>query len=253
MRGLLVILAASAVRHAMSFRYDHGNSVRHTGLGCYHSTTERCRPLDGDRKKQSIASALRMVHIPDLMKDMLVVSLSNGVSDGIAQFTEKKKFRKDNDGDSGEADLGIDLKRSRRFLMYGFLDGIVLHNWIIILEFLVKTIGDDEVWGTAERVVLDQFVFTPFWCIWFISCMTLISRLDGTGFNSLRSNVKAGYFELLFLTWMFFFPVSIIVYGSIPIDSRVAAFSTANVLYTVLTSIWLNLRLGEAQRILKET
>jgi len=220
-----------------------------------------------------------------LLNDMIIVSLSNGLSDAIAQVTEySSKKRLPYNGVSsiatitaalrdGEEKVGkevkeakdeevektfrINFKRLRRFLLYGFADGLVIHNWLIILEYLIKTttgyVFVANVGATVERVALDQLLFTPFWCVWFISCMTFISKCDGTSSKSLRSNVSGAYMELLLFTWTFFLPVSIFVYSSVPFESRVLAFSAANILYTILTSLWSQVRLGDAAPIAIKT
>ena len=125
------------------------------------------------------------------------------------------------------------------------------------MEYLIKTttgyVFVANVGATVERVALDQLLLTPVWCVWFISCMTFISKCDGTSSKSLRSNVSGAYMELLLFTWTFFLPVSIFVYSSVPFESRVLAFSAANILYTILTSLWSQVRLGDAAPIAIKT
>lgn len=246
------------------------------------STSHLLIPLSQQKWRPKLNMALSD-HM-DILNDMIVVSLSNGISDGIAQFAESSSKKKwpsgfpatatatataaaavtasktsktitDTAADYEELEsdptipFRLDLKRTRRFLIYGFCDGLVIHNWLIILEYLIKTTSEsiiNVVGPTVERVALDQLIFTPFWCIWFISCMTFISRHDGTSLKSLRANVKGGYMELLLITWSFFLPVSIFVYSSVPFESRVMAFSIANILYTILTSLWSQIRLNDA-------
>jgi len=176
-----------------------------------------------------------------IVRDMATVAVSSLISDTIAQSVETAR----NTASSTGAETNMfDFKRSKRFLLFGFMDGFVGHNWFILLDTIIR--GSDLT-STIERVGLDTVFFTPFWCTWFIVGMFFLTKLDKTAGEevTLLGNLKKGYKELLYLDLGFFLPVACIVYSQVPLEDRVTAFSLANLLYTALVSAWAKWRLDK--------
>lgn len=143
-----------------------------------------------------------------LVNDMTTVFVGNAVSDAIAQITEKRRLKLDNVEPSSTlistssvsniqlSSLSslLDFDRTKRFALFGIVDGAFGHNWFLILDYFIK--GNQNV-DVFYKVVADTTIFTPIWCVWFLVVMGL---LEGSLFNKFKENkFRIEYRELLFI------------------------------------------------------
>lgn len=160
-----------------------------------------------------------------LATDMVTCGCMSTVGDSVAQLTERC---------SEEASAACqDMTRTARFGAFGFADGAVAHVWFRALD---ATVGDD---GTMQQTLIkmasDALLYTPIWCVWFLTAFVVLERKD---VRSIPNVVRNEFNELYRGNLGFFLPLTGIIYGCVPVSSRVLAEELANFVYTTFLSLW---------------
>ena len=158
-----------------------------------------------------------------LLTDMGTVCVLNSVSDAAAQLTEAQL----------RAKAAFDPVRTGRFVAFGLADGALSHAWFSLLDGAVG--NDGTLVQTLEKVAGDALVYTPLWCVWFLAAFVL---LEGRPWRSIPSVMGAEWLELFRGNLGFFLPLTGLIYGFVPRDERVLAFSAASLVYTAILSLW---------------
>ena len=156
------------------------------------------------------------------LMDMMTVSVSNIVSDSIAQISEQRS----------KSSPILDPQRLLRFAVFGFFDGAVGHQWFLILNHFIP--------GTAPIDLLnvmtaDIFIYTPIWCLWYLFGMSILQGKDA---EHIITTIRQEFKELLGIDVLFFLPVSLLVFTTVPLNRRVLAFSFFELIYTAIVSHW---------------
>ena len=181
-----------------------------------------------------------------LLTDIWTSAIIHPVSDAAAQLTETQL----------RAKAPFDPVRNGRFLVYGAADGVLSHVWFEVLDGAVGT--DGTLVQTLEKVAGDALVYTPLWCVWFLAAFAV---LEGRPWRSIPSVISADWLELFRGNLGFFLPLTGkpnpnptltrtrtrtrtrtltltltltlgLIYGFVPIEERVLAFSAASLVYT---------------------
>ena len=164
-----------------------------------------------------------------LAADMLTCATCGTIADSIAQFSERAV------GDASS--MLTDVRRTARFGIFGFFDGAVAHGWFHALD---AAVGDDGTTGqTLVKVAYDALLYTPCWCLWFITAFAL---LEGKSLRDIPRMVKNDFGELYQGNLGFFLPLTGIIYGVVPRNQRVLAEELANLVYTTFVSLWSHAR-----------
>ena len=158
-----------------------------------------------------------------LLTDIWTSAIIHPVSDAAAQLTETQL----------RAKAPFDPVRNGRFLVYGAADGVLSHAWFEVLDGVVGT--DGTLVQTLEKVAGDALVYTPLWCVWFLAAFAV---LEGRPWRSIPSVISADWLELFRGNLGFFLPLTGLIYGFVPRDERVLAFSAASLVYTAILSLW---------------
>ncbi len=67
----------------------------------------------------------------------------------------------------------LDYLRTSRFAVFGFFDGAVGHSWFHTLE---SYIPDYRIVDIIARILADAVIYTPIWCLWFLTAMNCLER-----------------------------------------------------------------------------
>ena len=197
-----------------------------------------------------------------LLTDVLTVGSINTASDTIAQLlsinTEQNLENNQNKDNSQQSKNNLslledpikpsyDTARTLRLSLFGLADGAVSHIWFLALDSVV---GEGQgLFDTLLKTAADAFVYTPLWCAWFLAFMTIIEpnpesifiNSDDSISNRFQSvfNVwSSDWFELFQGNLGFFLPLTSLIYGFVPREGRVLAFSVASLVYTIILSLW---------------
>jgi hypothetical protein len=121
-----------------------------------------------------------------LVSDMVVAACLSAVSDGVAQLTESTTPIISTNSSSPKFIFPYDYQRTKRFLLFGFLDGAFGHSWFYILERFIR---DNQVIDILRKIAADSLLYTPIWCVWFICVMTWLENGHWRGlFDILKKN-----------------------------------------------------------------
>ena len=158
-----------------------------------------------------------------------------------------------------EAASSVCVRRVGRYAAFGLLDGCVSHYWFSALDdalpapLLPPTVVPSDGSAlppaimdavlVAEKVVADLVCFTPLWCAAFLFCMEAMrsgfrQTTIGFGAGLAAARVKADWFELYTGNVAAWLPINALIYGVVPLQRRVLAFSVATLLYTLVLSAW---------------
>jgi hypothetical protein len=194
-----------------------------SGLSGFNS--RKCMSNFESTDALSVASIfLQHTSQASLLRDMCTASLLGTMSDffaqiiGLAENSHKRtiKINPNNTSSSNYAQQLLtalkevkfhrdyNMKRTLRFLIFGFFDGAVGHTWFYSLDEWIKGHHWYEV---LLRVVLDTTVsiryfhvnllivcvlkmeflqvYTPIWCVWFLAMMTLLERGSLSGLRGI--------------------------------------------------------------------
>ena len=168
-----------------------------------------------------------------LLTDILTSSTINTMSDTFAQATERTPLVAARQAASG----GPDVARTGRFALFGAADGAVSHAWFIALDQIVGE--DGTVTQTLLKVLADQLVYTPLFCVWFLAAFVI---LEGRDARSIPRVLRERWFELFRGNFSFFLPLTGLIYGYVPRDERVLAFGLGSLVYTWILSLWNSAR-----------
>ncbi|GAX18761.1 protein Mpv17 [Fistulifera solaris] len=149
-----------------------------------------------------------------------------GIGDGACQYGQRNQSK-------------WDVNRTGRFFVLGgVLVGPLIHLWYgVLATYLPGT----AVTTVIKRVILDQFVFTPF-CLpaWLVSLWTLertewIGRPDADArplYEKLHQEAPA----LIQANWCFWIPVMTVNFGFTPVKYQVLFSNVASLLWNAYMS-----------------
>ena len=166
------------------------------------------------------------------LMDMMTVSAGNTLSDTIAQVAEQR-------GKGSSMNSIQDPRRLIRFATFGFLDGAVGHQWFLTLNHFIP--GSTPI-DLVNAMVADVLIYTPLWCLWYLFGMSLLQGKDA---SQILSTIRSEFKELLGIDILFFLPVSLVIYTTVPLNRRVLAFSFFELIYTIIVSHWSHEHLEE--------
>jgi hypothetical protein len=216
------VAATAATLSALSWIKPGGSSLQAPTAAPRHSAPAMLLdPADLWRAYETAAET------HGLMTDMVTCASINTISDTAAQLTERAV-----DGGSLQ-----DLRRTARFSVFGVADGAVAHAWF---ENLDAFVGDDgTLTQTLLKVAGDVLVYSPLWCLWFLTAFVILERRE---LRSLPSVVRNEWPELIFGHNAFFLPLTGFIYGCVPRSQRVLADELANLVFTTGLSLWCHAR-----------
>jgi len=171
----------------------------------------------------------RIADANSLFTDMITAGSINMISDSAAQATMLKQRH--------------DLTRTVRFATFGVLDGGLTHAWLFSLDTLLGENNGSPL-QTLLKVAADACVYTPLFCVWFLSAFVI---LEGRPTKTIPSVVRNNFLELVQGNLKFYLPINILVYGYVPKDERVLAFGMGSIIYTALLSLWNDERKKKVQ------
>ena len=172
-----------------------------------------------------------------LTTDIVTNGVIHIISDAVAQATERTSLVAREPIRSG----GPDFARTTRFAVFGAADGAVSHAWFLGLDAVVGESG--STFETFLKVVADQLVYTPLFCVWFLAAFVV---LEGRAARSIPNVIRNEWFELYRGNAGFFLPLTGIIYGTVPRDERVLAFGAGSLIYTWILSLWNSARSEKA-------
>lgn len=165
-----------------------------------------------------------------LVTDIATASSTVVISDTIAQTAEQWR-------DDAPA-KGFSPGRAARYAAFGTVDGFASHNWFVAIDAaLPKT----DTWAvdTLLKVAADSTVYTPSWCLVFLTMMAL---LEGRGFAGAARDVQRDYFDLLRGNYGLTLPFVALIYGVVPVRFQVLGFAALSLAYTIVLSLWRSSR-----------
>lgn len=102
-----------------------------------------------------------------LVTDIFTNGAIHVLSDATAQATERTSLVA-----RVPSTDGPDVARVARFGAFGAADGAVSHAWFLALDSVVGESGTTT--ETLLKVAADQLVYTPLFCVWFLSAFVLL-------------------------------------------------------------------------------
>lgn len=178
-----------------------------------------------------------------VFNDMIFIMVINIASDIIAQLSEKKLslFK------LSIADF--DLGRLGRFATFGFFDGVVQHNWFVLLDFFIQ--GESMI-NVFQRMLCEAVIYTPCWCLWFLLVMAILEQKKIKDIIPYITKKEGGWVELVILSSRFYIPLSFFVYFICPDDWRLATHAFSCLVFETIVSLWMNKTDGETSTTVHE-
>lgn len=192
----------------------------------------------------AVAITWLLEEVPNPLLDSLTAGVLYSISDGFAQWQQHRQLVRKHRGSTGTTTArtpvwgGLQITRVLRFGSFGLMDGFCSHfwfNWLDSQGFASDTLG------VGMKLLADFTLFTPNWCWVFIMYTSLY---EGRGVKSAMAQVRRDWKELYtgnVITW---FPFNVVLYGYVPLEYQVLAFSSFTVLYSIFLSLWTEGRLA---------
>jgi hypothetical protein len=176
---------------------------------------------------------------PGLLPDMCTCACINTISDILAQ--QRSPVDPSILLNSGSSilnstlltSLPLDLSRTQNYLRFGLFDGALSHYWFTTLDSTLSPLPP-TVPILPLQVSLDAFLYTPLWCVWYLTYISITTPSSPSPLDSLRQS----WLELYRGNLGFFLPLTCLIYAFVPTPSKVLAFGAASLFYTTVLSAW---------------
>jgi len=237
--------AASSTRRAGA-RRDDARALRRAA---------RCeRRVGGRRRREGRATRADATRAAELATDATLGMLCYALSDEIAQRLGTRTHATE----SAEADACAlptattngrfvrDGARIARYVAFGAMDGATSYEWY---EWVDRVVPDDatrsDATTTAMKVAMDAVIYNPMWGAFFIVSMGVLSAKDA---ETIASDVKRDWKELIVSNLTFWVPMNFIIYGFTPLNFRVQVLYALNIIYVCSLSMY-----SERKKLLKDS
>lgn len=164
-----------------------------------------------------------------IVEDAIILGMITTVSDIVAQIFEKQSPLPNN---LQNILSKLDHIRTRKFAIFGAIDGILSHSWYFALN---KYIQGAEIFDIFKKILADTFLFQPIWCVYFLLIMAFLEKKSVEG---VIESVRTDWWELFSISTGFYFPLGCLVYSLFPKDAWLFIFSIGNFFYNVCLSLW---------------
>lgn len=215
----------------------------------------RCeRRVGGRRRREGRATRADATRAAELATDATLGMLCYALSDEIAQRLGTRTHATE----SAEADACAlptattngrfvrDGARIARYVAFGAMDGATSYEWY---EWVDRVVPDDatrsDATTTAMKVAMDAVIYNPMWGAFFIVSMGVLSAKDA---ETIASDVKRDWKELIVSNLTFWVPMNFIIYGFTPLNFRVQVLYALNIIYVCSLSMY-----SERKKLLKDS